>query len=332
MLADARGDGPAWGDGLRKDHRRMAVELSYCVASTEQRQLLRYCLDAIARERAAVPFATEVLVLDNASRDGSAEAARSHPATTEVIEVAQRRGRPANHTELLRRAAGRFCLLLNEDSELEPGATAALHAALADDGRAAAAGALLVDANGTPQPSAWRFPGVGTALLGVAGLHRRRVVQSRGERVRRVDWSPPSALLVRREAAEAVGWLDPGFHAAGDGADFARRLRVAGWHVLHVPEARAVCHEHPETASVAEPRLVEEARNYDRYMRKHHSATAAGLVRVLVAARFATRTVGALRVGGDPGREARYARAALFPNRGEGLARRDGTGCDGGGA
>ena len=50
----------------------MAVELSYCVVNTEQRQLLRYCLDSIARERAAVPFETEVIVLDNASRDGSA--------------------------------------------------------------------------------------------------------------------------------------------------------------------------------------------------------------------------------------------------------------------
>ena len=61
---------------------RVPVELSYCVVNTEQRQLLRYCLDAIARERAAVPFETEVIVLDNASRDGSPGAARAHGATT----------------------------------------------------------------------------------------------------------------------------------------------------------------------------------------------------------------------------------------------------------
>src|ERR687884_66773 len=66
----------------------MAVELSYCVVSTEKRQLLRYCLDAIARERASVPFETEVLVLDNASTDGSAEAARAHPATTAARHAA----------------------------------------------------------------------------------------------------------------------------------------------------------------------------------------------------------------------------------------------------
>ena len=63
----------------------ISIELTYCVVTTEQRQLLGYCLDAIARERAAVDFETETLVLDNASRDGSADAARAHSVTTDVI-------------------------------------------------------------------------------------------------------------------------------------------------------------------------------------------------------------------------------------------------------
>src|SRR3954468_15928488 len=152
---------------------RMPVELSFCVVATDQRQLLRYCLDAIARERAAVPFETEVLVLDNASTDGSAAAAEAHPATTAMIASTERRGRGANHSELLRRARGRYCLLLNEDSELEPGATAALHAALAADEKAGAAGAMLVRPDGLQQPSAWRFPSPWTALLTALWLHRR---------------------------------------------------------------------------------------------------------------------------------------------------------------
>jgi GT2 family glycosyltransferase len=216
----------------------MAIELTYCVVNTEQRQLLSYCLDAIARERATVDFETETLVLDNASSDGSAETARAHAVITEVIERDRRRGRAENATALLERARGRYCLLLNEDSELEPGATAALHAALdaADD--AAAAGATLVRPDGVQQPSAWRFPNAWTGLLSLLGLRRRFVVQSHGARIREVDWAPAAALLVRREAAAAVDWLD------GDEVAFARRLRAAGWRVLYVPEARAVHHEH----------------------------------------------------------------------------------------
>jgi N-acetylglucosaminyl-diphospho-decaprenol L-rhamnosyltransferase len=214
----------------------MDVELTYCVVNTEQRQLLSYCLDAIARERSTVDFETETLVLDNASWDGSAEAARSHPVTTDVIALDVRRTRGENASDLLRRARGRFCLLLDEDSELEPGATAALHGALAAADDAAAAGATLVDPDGAQRPSAWRFPSPATALLSLIGL-KRRVVQSRGPRVRDVDWAPAAALLVRRDAAEAVDWV-----GAGE-VDFCRRLHDAGWRVLYVPEARAVHHD-----------------------------------------------------------------------------------------
>jgi N-acetylglucosaminyl-diphospho-decaprenol L-rhamnosyltransferase len=215
----------------------MDVELSYCVANTDQRQLLSYCLDAIARERATVEFATETIVLDNASWDGSADAARQHPVTTEVIALDERTGRAEAASSLLRQARGRFCLLLNEDSELEPGATVALHAALSGAADAAAAGATLVRPDGAQQPSAWRFPSMATALFSLIGLRRRLVVQSHGPRVRDVDWAPPAALLVRRDAAAGIGWF------GGGEIEFCRRLHSAGWRVLYVPDARAVHHE-----------------------------------------------------------------------------------------
>jgi GT2 family glycosyltransferase len=213
---------------MREDPGRMDVELSYCVANADQRQRLRYCLDAIARERATVPFAAEVIVLDNASRDGSAEAARAHPATSEVIALEAPRVRAASDAALLARARGRFCLLLDGDAELEPGATAALHDALRRDGRAGAAGATLVRADGTPRESAWRL---GRAVRGGRG------------RVRRVGWAPATALLVRREAAERVGSFDGALEHPAAARDFCRRLRRDGWRVLYVPEARAVDHE-----------------------------------------------------------------------------------------
>jgi hypothetical protein len=296
------------------------VELSFCVVNTEQRPLLRYCLDAIARERATVDFETEVLVLDNASADGSVDAARGHPVITDVIVQEQRRGKAENDTALLRRARGRFCLLLNEDSELEPGAAVALHAALAADDAAGAAGAQLVSADGARLPSAWRFPSVGSALLSGVGLHRRLVVQSRGDAVRRVDWSQSAALLVRRSAAETIGWFDPDFFVYSDETDFCRRLHDAGWVTLYVPDARAVHHAPPAVGDVPQRRIVEASRNRDRYMRKHHSALAAFVVRVLSAWTFAWSAVGALLRPPDRRRHARQAMAALRPGRGEGLA------------
>jgi GT2 family glycosyltransferase len=298
----------------------MAVEVSYCVVNTQQRDLLMRGLDAIARERAAVPFETETLVLDNASSDGSADAARAHAAVDEVIALTERRGKGENDTALLQRARGRSALLLNEDSELLPGATAALHAALERNPRAGAAGARLLRPDHVQQPSAWRFPTPTSALAGALMLHRRYTVQSRGEHTRPVDWTQSAAMLVRREAAAEIGYFDAAFFVYSDEVDFCKRLADHGWSTLFVPEAAAIHHEQLSTGSVPDRRIVELSRNRDRYMRKHHSAGAALAVRWLTAWTYALRSGAALVVPGhDPRRYWRHVTATLRPGRGEGL-------------
>ncbi len=311
-----------------------APEVSFCVVNTSQRELLLRGLDAIARERAALPFATEALVLDNGSRDGSAEAARAHPAVDELIALPERRGKAENDSELLRRAGGRYALLLNEDSELQPGATLALWQALQARPEAACAGAQLLRPDGTgaatgsPAPAvstnaqacAWRFPSVATALAGAVFAHRLYTVQSRGARTREVDWCQSSALLVRREAATQIGYMDPDFFVYSDEVDFARRLRDAGWRSLYVPGARAIHHEQLATGAVPERRIIEMARNRDLYMRKHHSPAAARAVRWLTAWSYALRALAALVLPGHSARRYwRHVTATLWPERGEGL-------------
>jgi N-acetylglucosaminyl-diphospho-decaprenol L-rhamnosyltransferase len=296
------------------------IELSYCVVNTSQRELLLRGLDAIARERDGVPFATEVLVLDNGSRDGSAQAAREHPAVDETIALDERRGKSVNDSELLARARGRYALLLNEDSELQPGSTLALWQALQERPQAACAGARLLRPDGRAQACAWRFPTVATALAGALMLHRVYTVQSHGEHVREVDWCQSSALLVRRDAAAEVDYLDPDFFVYSDEVDFARRLRDAGWHSVYVPQARAVHHEQLATGALPERRIVELARGRDLYMRKHHSAASARAVRWLTAWSYALRALAAPALPGhDPRRYWRHVTATLHPDRGEGL-------------
>jgi N-acetylglucosaminyl-diphospho-decaprenol L-rhamnosyltransferase len=296
------------------------IELSYCIVNTAQRSLLLRGLDAIARERAALPFATEVLVLDNGSRDGSAAAARGHPTVDEVIAPRERRGKGLNDSELLRRARGRYALLLNEDSELCAGATLALHEAVEQHPDAACAGARLLRPDGAGQACAWRFPTPLTALAGALFLHRLYTVQSGGGRTRAVDWCQSAALLVRREAAAQVDYLDPAFFVYSDEVDFAKRLHDAGWRSLYVPGAVAVHHEQLSSGVLPERRIVEMARNRDLYMRKHHSPAAALAVRCLTAWAYAVRALVALLLPGhSPRRYWRHVSASLWPARGEGL-------------
>lgn len=295
------------------------MELSFCVVNTNGARWLGRCLDAIERTRPP-DVKHEVLVLDNASEDGSAEIARRRGGV-ELIALEQRTGKGQNDSTLLERARGRFCLLLNEDAELCDGAVAALLDALRADPRAACAGAQLLAGDGTPQPCAWRLPTVATALAAALFVHRVATVQSGGNTVREVGWMQSSALMVRREAAAQVGWLDPEFFVYSDETDFQKRLHDAGWRVLYVPQARALHHEQLSTdAAAAARRITEFHRGRDRYMRKHHSPAEALLVRALTAWAYGLRALAALML---PGRDARrmalHASRALWPGRGEGL-------------
>ncbi len=294
--------------------------LSYCVVNTNGRELLLECLAAI--ERTHPPgVEREILVLDNASGDGSAEAVRALGGEIRLLALERRAGKAENDSTLMREANGRYCLLLNEDSELRPGAAAALIAALDADPEAAAAGPQLLDSAGRPTACAWRFPGVGTALAGALFLHRRLTVQSKGAATRRVEWAQSSALLVRREAAAAIGYMDPDFFVYYDECDFAKRLAGAGWHSLFVPAAEAVHHDQLSTDLAAGlPRIVEFHRNRDLYMRKHHGAAAALAVRLLTAWSYAARAAAATFLPNQPSRVYwAHAKQALLPARGESL-------------
>jgi hypothetical protein len=294
--------------------------LSYCVVNTNGREHLLACLGAIERTHPA-GVEREILVLDNASTDGSAEAVRVRGGDIQLIALDRRVGKAENDSTLMREAKGRYCLLLNEDSELRSGAAEALIAALDADPGAGVAGAQLLDSEGDPVPCAWRFPGIGTALAGAVFLHRLLTVQSKGVETRPVDWAQSSALMVRREAAVEVDYLDPDFFVYYDECDFCKRLAEAGWRTLFVPSAQAVHHDQLSTDLAAGlPRIVEFHRNRDLYMRKHHGRAAALAVRILTAWPYAVRALAATVMKSRPASVYRaHARQALCPGRGQSL-------------
>jgi GT2 family glycosyltransferase len=296
-----------------------APEISICIVSTDARADLMRCLESVFAHPPGVSF--EVLVLDNASRDGSADAVRERFAdSVELIALDRRRGKAENDSELMARSRGRYLLLVNEDSELTAGAANTLRARLSADPGAGVAGARIVDAEGRRQPSAWRFPGVVTALAGALFLHNRVTVQSNGADVRKVGWVQSAGMMVRRAAYQEIGPMDPDFFVYSDEVDWQKRAHDAGWSVLYVPEATIVHREQLSHGAGAHRRIVEFSRNRDIYMRKHHGPAAAAAVRFLTAFTYALRAIAAL---GMRGRSARrywwHAYHSLLPARGEGL-------------
>jgi GT2 family glycosyltransferase len=260
-------------------------------------------------------------VLDNASEDGSAAAAREAFPAARVIALERRTGKADNDSRLLQEARGELCLLLNEDTELREGATRALLDALEGDPRAAAAGAQLLTSDGEPTACAWRLPNAGWALAGAVFMHDSYAVQSRGHDVRRVGWVQSSAMMVRRAAAEEIGWFDTDFFVYSDETDFCKRLHDAGWRVLFVPQAQAVHHDQLSTdADAMRRRVVEFHRGRDLYFRKHRKPVARFLWRVCWTWAYGVRALAAVVLPGhSPRRYLAHARQQLNPGHGEGL-------------
>ena len=178
---------------------RLVTVLSYCVVNTNGREHLMACLDAIARHHPS-GMEHEVLVLDNASDDGSAEAVRARGGDVRLIALERREGKAAADTRLLREAAGRYCLLLNEDSEVQAGCARALVDALEADPCRGRGGRPAPHrrghAEGLRLAAARRGLGAGRRAVPAPAL----AVQSRGSSVRPVGWVP-----VERDAGAQRG-------------------------------------------------------------------------------------------------------------------------------
>ncbi len=270
-------------------------DVSISIVNTDSRELLLACLDSLRDVDA------EVVVLDNASEDGSVEAVRERFPHVRVIAQRHRAGFGANHNTVIGATSGRYVYVLNEDTTGEDWGLGRMVAHLDANPRVAALGPRLVYPDGRLQDSAWRFPSPAVAALGLLTLGRGGVKQSGGGTTRDVDWVMGAALLLRREALDEVGLFDEEFFIYSEETDLCRRLRGAGWRVRYFPEVTVVHHESQFSAGIPERRVNEMWRSRHRYWAKHHSAAGARTAALLTGAQYALR--GLLAAGlrrGDP--------------------------------
>lgn len=286
-------------------------ELSIGIVSWNTRELLDACLASIS----AIPdrVTREVIVVDNASGDGSAEMVRADHPEVRLIANAENAGYAAGNNQAIAAASGDFILLLNPDIVVLEGSLDTLVGFLHEHPQAAAVAPRLVSMDGSTQASCRSFPTPDVVLYEALGLSRllprsRRFGKYRMtwwdyDDERLVDQPMASAFLVRRSALDAVGGMDEQFPIFFNDVDLCKRLWDAGWEIWFTPRA-SMMHVGGASTSQVRRRMIDEShRSFIRFYRKHYAGRipawqyvgALALLRVGHAARIgwhALRTVG----------------------------------------
>ena len=265
-----------------------APDVSVSIVNTANRELLLACLESLGRD-ARRRCAVEVVVLDNASEDGSVDAVADLFPRVRVIPQGHRAGFGANHNTVIRNSRGRYVYVLNEDTISEPGSLDRMVEYMDGHPRVAALGPRIRYPDGRPQPSAWRFPTPQAAAIGAVTLGRAGIVQSGGERIRRVEWAMACALLLRRSALDEVGLFDERFFIYAEETDLCRRLAAAGYEVHYFPPVTVVHHVAQTSANLPERRINEQWRSRHGYWAKHHSPAGAKAAALLTGWQYAVR-------------------------------------------
>lgn len=254
--------------------------LSVIIVSYNARADLEACLASIERYPPSVEH--EIVIVDNASTDGTPAAIRERWTGVRLIEAGANVGFARANNLGIRQTFGELVLLLNGDTIVGPGAIDALVRVLDRRADVAVAGARLVDVNGRAElsfgPMIGPFAEVWQKTL-VRGLARGigpivAYVERATAREHEVDWVSGACLLVRRPDAETAGLLDERYFMYTEDVDFCAAIRARGRKVLFTPTAQVV---HLRGRSVATaPRATEAAyrRSQLAFYAKHHPAWA----------------------------------------------------------
>lgn len=296
------------------------IDLAIIIVSWNVRPLLLRCLTSIYAS-APPAVALHVIVVDNASTDGSAGMVGETFPQVQLIANEKNVGFTCGNNQALRvlgfaetggwglesgdsesgdgqeAARPRYVLLLNPDTELVGNALATMIAFVDSQSDVGVVGPRLLYPDGTIQSSRRRFPTLATAFLESTVIQqwwpdnpvarRYYTLDQPDAAIQDVDWVVGACLMARREAIEEAGLLDEGFFMYSEELDWCRRLRDRGWRVVYLPTAQVIHHEGKSSEQVVPARHIHFQRSKVRYFRKHHGRLAATLLRTFLLATYA---------------------------------------------
>jgi GT2 family glycosyltransferase len=258
--------------------RRGAADLAVVIVNYNAGHYLERCLATLEAGRGEL--VTDVLVIDNASSDGSHTAAVAAHPEVRLIENPRNVFLSPAWNQGARETSAPYLLFLNPDAELFAGTLAQYVRVAAEHPRAGIVGPMIRNLDGTVYASGRRFPSVVDATFHAMlspftrdNPFTRRYEMDGWDRSteREVDWVSGAAMLIPREAFDAVGGFDEGFPLIAEELDIATRLRDAGRTVLFTPEVEFL-HAIGVSRGRSRRMLLMHSRSIYRYYAKHRAS------------------------------------------------------------
>lgn len=268
----------------------MKPDLSVIVLSWNTSPLLRKCLSSL-RGNVSPSLSLEIIVVDNASSDGSADMVASEFTEVLVVRNEKNEGYASGNNQGARISRGECILFLNSDTEVLPNALERMVAFLRENRAVGGVGCKLLNPDGTIQKACMRFPILRTILVYDTPIGRlfpnhpelRRYYMRDWDHgdTREVEQPPGACFMVRRDVLDRVGALDEEMFLFFNDVDFCRRIKAAGYKIFYLAEAPVIHHCGASTGKFIDFGLVWH-KNRIAYYRKHHGGLAVALCKTVV--------------------------------------------------
>jgi GT2 family glycosyltransferase len=256
----------------------MVMDISIVIIGWNSKPYLEECLESLS---VAPPLRSmEVIVVDNASTDGSADMVESRFPQVKLIRSADNLGFAKANNLAIQQSCGRYVGLVNPDVKVLPGCLDALADYLDENPSVGNVGPRILNSDMTLQSSCRRFPTLWNNLCSATGLasafKNSRLLSGEHmlffphDRTLPVDVLVGCFWLLRREATEEIGLLDDGFFMYGEDVDWCRRCWQAGWQIVFFPGAEAIHHRGTSSASQPIWSAVAQQQSIIHYWSKHH--------------------------------------------------------------
>ncbi len=273
------------------------MDVSIVIVNWNTRDILRDCLRTIYEQTRSVDF--EVIVVDNASQDGSPEMVRSDYPQAMLLANGTNVGYAAANNQGIRAAHGRYLLVLNSDTLILDGAIDRMVEFADAHPRAGVLGCRVCNPDGTLQPTCFMFPSIFNSFLSAFYLNKLfprsrlfgREAMSWWDRndVREVQVVTGCFMLIRKEALDGVGLMDERFFMYAEETDWCYRFGKAGWQVMFTPAAQIIHLGGQSTAQKPAEMIVQLRISILRFVGKHHGAIARWCVALNMMLFFAIR-------------------------------------------